>query len=1076
MNYAQELQAFEQSQEVAPQGAAPVAPVQQPQQSFADQLASFAEQPKDQQVADIPAAPNDPDSVGSTVGRSVDRLQAAYGGTAEAVGEAAGLEGLTDWGKQTREAQLLEASQYGEPTVPQSIKDVDDLGDFGSYLKDMGIKSLAPMSTIGAGTLAGATAGARVAPGGGLGKAIGGFVGGFLGAFGMEVGEIQNGIKAADPDAVSPWSALAGGTFNAALDAGGASYLLKLPIAMIGEKAVVNGLVKQGLAEEVAKGVVKTAAVEGGIGAVQSVAGDASVAQGTGQDMAEDWLWNALDGAIGGAALGGTLGGGLKAHETIANNNRVAGSEVVSAKEELAAMPTPTTPAEVARFTELTEKVAKDTAKASEPQSLSGKLWSTFGGTSLDPIKGLAEVSPSARQLVEDFRPDMTGKTASDRTIFEDRDLMAGKWRSETNNILEGKSEAELSRLFDEVSQPSAALVSPEAVALRQTLDDVHDTAVSAGMDTIGYVEGHLPVRLDRDKILADRPAFEAELVAAGRAPQDATQAVNDWLVKTDPAIEQDTFPKINRDVQIDPVTGQTIINPSARLDPNDPDSKRYKMGQTEVTPEFGHLEKSRAFAELPQTTLNKWAKEQTGKEKAHAVKDYFEGAAHRIAYTTRYGRTGDLANGMIAKAIKESQDAGRRVDKMEVDRMYDILDAYNGLQGRIKDARLRKAQSTVGAVMTIATLPLSALSSLVEVTVPAIRGDIQAAVASAGPAMAQMARDFKNTLLKGAQKTEFAQIAAEANITFEAATSVANERLGANMFTRGAAKATRGFFILNGLSLITHMTRTYAAKTGDYIYQRNIQELASGLPFTSAQGRHRLNQLRSMGVDVQNTAHAVSLYSPSNLSQVKDARDLRVLAIKRFTDQSVLDPNIGSTPLWMNEGRFQTIAMLKRYPAAFGNTILPQLARRFSTEYAGNTSRAVSGAVGSAYILGMMIGIGYIQDELKQVMKGVGADLVDTRTDGQRFADIAAQTIMPLQASILLDSLYNAPRYGTNSVMSAMGPVAGLVADATGAAGKTIQSFADDPTAGHAVKFLFKASPFKSFQAAKDIISSMEE
>ena len=140
--------------------------------------------------------------------------------------------GLADWGKQTREAQLAEAAQYGEPTVPQSIKDVEDMGDFGSYLKDMGIKSLAPMSTIAGGSLAGAAAGARMAPGGGVGKAVGGFVGGFLGAFGMEVGEIQNGIKAADPEAKSPWSALIGGSVNSALDAGGAAYLLRLPLSL----------------------------------------------------------------------------------------------------------------------------------------------------------------------------------------------------------------------------------------------------------------------------------------------------------------------------------------------------------------------------------------------------------------------------------------------------------------------------------------------------------------------------------------------------------------------------------------------------------------------------------------------------------------------------------------------------------------------------------------------------------------------------------------------------------------------------------------------------------------------------
>ena len=76
------------------------------------------------------AAPQDPNSWGSIIGRNVDQLQANGGGTLEAVGEAVGSEFLMDTGKQIREEQLAEAAEYGDPSHT-SYKDVD-MDDIGS--------------------------------------------------------------------------------------------------------------------------------------------------------------------------------------------------------------------------------------------------------------------------------------------------------------------------------------------------------------------------------------------------------------------------------------------------------------------------------------------------------------------------------------------------------------------------------------------------------------------------------------------------------------------------------------------------------------------------------------------------------------------------------------------------------------------------------------------------------------------------------------------------------------------------------------------------------------------------------
>ncbi len=49
-----------------------------------------------------------------------------------------------------------------------------------------------------------------------------------------------------------------------------------------------------------------------------------------------------------------------------------------------------------------------------------------------------------------------------------------------------------------------------------------------------------------------------------------------------------------------------------------------------------------------------------------------------------------------------------------------------------------------------------------------------------------------------------------------------------------------------------------------------------------------------------------------------------------------------------MSNGRMQLLAQLKRYPTAYSNIILPQLARRMTPSYQGSWSGAAAGAVGT--------------------------------------------------------------------------------------------------------------------------------
>lgn len=981
------------------------------------------------------AAPEvDPDAISSTLGRGVDTLQANLGGTVEAVGQAAGSSYLEDAGAKLRAEQQAEAAQYGTPTNTQSVYDVDSPESAMEWAQENIVGSLPSMAP----TMAGAAVGSKF----GL---VGTAVGGLLGGLGVNVGEVQNRIRELDPDAKSPWTAIGTGAGMSGLDAVGATALLKPLIKSLGKDVVYNTLVKQGVGKGMAVDLVTGAAAEGVTEAGQEVISSLGAAHGSDTEVDIDgMIENSINAALAGGMLGGAARAGTGLHARVNQNDLIAGTAKNPSTEP------------------------GDTSK----EGLAGRVWNTMGGHATSKLEGLSNTSPLAREFVQNFRADMTGKTASKETIYESGDLMAGKWRTELNEGTKGWDDARWDAAIESASTPGGVKDNPDAVVLRKVMDDVHETAKDKGLADIGYIEGHMPFRLDREAMLANPDVFVQEITPYFENRAAAEKAFTSYMEQEAKLDNPDLAPQVKRQVEQDQ-NGEWKIAKSAQKG-KDEERARYRFAQGDVIPEFGHLERTRAFAKVPQNVLNKFAMEQTPKDRANAIKDYFEGAAHRLAFTERFGSDGSKANAQILKIIKDAQSKGRQVPKAEVDRMYDLLDAYSGTLGRISDPTLKTVQSTLGAVLTMKTLPLAALSSITEFMTPSIRGELGVAMRAIAPTWAQIARDVVRPITK-APRTEFSLLAAEANISFEAATSVASERLGANIFSQGAAKWNRRFFLANGLSMMTHVTRVYAAKTAEQLATRNIQALAQGLPLTSAVGRKYVNQLRSMGIDVTSNQQAAALNSPSNPSEALAKRESMKLAMKRFSDQAVLETNLSNTPLWMNEPKMGMLAMLKRYPAAFGNTILPQLARRFSPTYAGSNTQAAAALVGSTFMLGLMISLGYVQDELKQIAKSGEYNYEETRSESQRFMDVINTVTMPLQGSLVFD-FFASPRYGSDPVSTTLGPAAGMAKDIVMGSYKTIASFEDNPNTGIIAQTLYNQTPARPFKWVKEWLSDQTD
>lgn len=1020
----------------SPAAPAPeAAPVAAP--AVSNLSAARGEAPSAEAPQGVPQTVTDPNSFGSAVGRGVDTMQANFGGTVEALGEISGSQYLQDSGKEIREEQLEQAAQYGQPEV-DSYKDVDldDLSSVGQYLSNT-VGSMAPalgttMAAMGGGALAGEKMGAAF---GIPGRIAGPIVGGFLASFGINTGAMQNEIKALDPNKQAPWTSVAFGTGAGVLDTLGVkslvSPLLKhVAPEIIYQNAVAAGIPKimalDGIKQAIA-GSAKGAATEGAISATTEGAQGYLAGKVTDHEIsADDLLERSINAAIGGAVGGGIARGGSEILDTVMSNAHAAGT----------AAPT-----------------AKFTDGPTEEGGFLTKVWQMGGREATAPLEPLARVAPEAEKFIREFRPDPTGEKATGKTVFEDYELRSGKWNSEVTDIFHGKNDAQKAAIIDEASLPRAQVQSPEALRLRKVLDEAPADAVKSGLK-VGLIDGYMPFRPDVSKIEANRPQFEAEI-----APyiKDPTAAVDEYIATINTP-RANNAPQVDRLVQQDPTTGKWVAMKAQRK-ANNPETLRGKFAQGSVPPKFSNLEFSRSFNEVPQSVMNKWAQEETPKQRIQAVHDYFHGAAHRIAFTDRFGESGEKANKQIATAVAQAQKAGRNVSKAEVDQMYGILDAYNGMHGRIQSDSIRNAQSVASAFLTIKSLPFAALSSLVEFTTPAIRGNVVDAIASVIPTFAQVATNLRKTLFKGSPRSDWAKLAADTGIDLASTQNVLAERLGSTMFNRGSATAMKHFFMANGLTLLTHTQRIYAAKTGERIYNDAIYKLSLGIDLTSAKGAQLQRQLRTMGLEINSQAEAMAHYSPSNPSEVRAAREAKLLAIRRFTSQTILEPNSADLPLWMNNGHMQLLAQLKRYPTAYTNIILPQLIRKMRPSYQGSYTGAAAATVGLTFILGAMIGIGYLQDELKQWTKAGMEEPDDQRTEGQRFMDVLNSVGTPMQMQYVMN-MFNAPRYVSDPVSANLGPIAGLIKEGAQAGYNTVSHFEEEPTSGYIWQFLYKQVP----------------
>lgn len=987
----------------------------------------------------VPA--DEANSLSAAVGRGVDNLQASGGGTLEAIGQATGSQYLTDLGSSIRDSNLEQAKAYGTPEYQSvdEITDPFDMDQVGQYLKNQ-VGAVAPQLAI----IGGAGAALSKAPGvaGLIGKTASAALGSFAASFGINTGAIQNELKVLDPQGQHPLTALSFGATAGVLDAVGFGYIAKGLMKYTNPETIYMHALASGIPAKTAleglKSAAKGAVVGGGIGAATDVAQGIVAGEATDKPYSAEQLWTrAIDAGIGGAMGGGALRAGGEILDSVVQHSIMPGSAVSPSK-----------------------------LKSGDPKEhgILNKIWDQTSGEATRPLEPLTRVSPEFDSLVQDFRPDMTGKRATGETVHERYEINSGTLHTKFSEIIRGMSKDKEMDFYRDISKPVPQ--TPEGKAYRaQVGDEIYNQAINAGLQ-VGRIEGHMPLTPDDVRIRNQRAEFEADI-----APyvKDTAKATDEYLFNIDNPKDTDAVPKLEQLVQPN-MTSQQLQIMARFTKGGNPDTLRNKVAQGSVPPKNSNLEFTRAFNEVPQEVMNKWVKEQTPKEIRESINDYIHGAAHRIAFSEKFGGSGELLNARIAKGVYEAQQKGYNPSKAEISQMYGVADAYNGMYGRIKSADVRNASAIAGTVMNIKTLPFAALMSLTELGTPMLRFNVMDTLASVAPALREMGQGVLAAGFNKVPRSEWSKLSGEAGVDWKSTQNLVGERLGATAFNRTASKANRLYFLANGLSVLTHAQRTLGALTGKRVYKNNLQLLAAGLDMTSARGQKAQYELRSLGVNVKTQAEANALYSPKTASERAHAREVERLMVRRAATQSILEPTSSDMPLWMSSGYAAPLAQLKRYPTAYTNIILPQLLRRNKPSYQGSYTGATAAAMGTAFTIGLMFYLGLTQDYLSRYAKAGMEEPEDDRTEGQINFDVVNRTFTPMGMQYLTN-MYGSDRYGQGPVESQLGPLVGSLNDAFKASRATINSFEDDPTSGHIWKFLYKQTPFGSIKPGQEAV-----
>jgi len=937
----------------------------------------------------------DPNSFRNILRGSIANANASLGKTVEIAGETFDMQDWEDFGAEMSKRATQEAVKFGQPEVASTF-DIEDIGDIPAFIKFALAQAIPSMVAAMSTGLAGGTIGGAVA--GPPGAAVGAVLGAFATSFALNTGELAREVEEQGGTDEANALTLGIGAFLGLLDVAGLTRVLKPVVSPfikeVGVDALGDTLVKMGVGKGLAKGALEGIVAEGVTEGLQEATMLYSAAALTGNEIDPEELHRrVLDAVAIGSIAGATTGSMSGTVGTFLNNSEV---KALQAEDERAnkvlqkliqsgELPNDTTLQDfynlngvAATSYALLDPDADSVVSVQNAHTRKGRepgfgrlLMEVVGGKGITLLDRAASFSPAMNTIRNSIvrKEGPEGQVGAD--LFETSEVRYSKWASSLLREMRKLKKEDLAQL------PSVMRghVIPEVDSTLDTVSrsintlmaEVRDTGELSGLD-IGLITNYFP-RFYNVRALQKNPELQNELVTLaiqyGATPASARRTVKK-IIKGQGIILGEDLIDLERFNNLDEVEQAIAEGKTFR---------GQRPGRTETQSKSPALENRRVFHFIPDEKLEKFLLNNP----AEVLPEYLRQAAKRISYAELWGPREEKLKTKIVEAAAEMDEAGRPMTQVELNRIYDMNDAFLGLYKPITHLTTRRVNDVLTSANYITLLPISVLSMLQEPLIALTAGGkaFTSGVAKAieSTAVEPIRKVFRWG--KNGNKHNSAEEVRQDLQDFGFALDRANaERLAATFggqtqpepalddFERGIQKVTNTFFRLNLMGPFTKFFRNTSWTTGLNMVESRAKRLATNqAPPGSARFRQWREELRALGLNPQEAVDWVNRGGDRADAWFQNEAKMGAY---RFTNGIVMHPTPANRPMWMNNPHFRLLSQLKGFQFVFGNTVIK---RWFRNTFQSGALRGVPNAAGIAGVAILMTIVATMMNELREML-----------------------------------------------------------------------------------------------------------
>lgn len=644
---------------------------------------------------------------------------------------------------------------------------------------------------------------------------------------------------------------------------------------------------------------------------------------------------------------------------------------------------------------------ALSTVKQSDLALLGKLAIDKTGAKSVSMLDDAAKISPSLRRIRQELEYyEFSDRARQPYPYFERIGDRTGEFTTRLQDIMDQTRTPFLGRITraknKEIVDGLRGIVRPnkQARAVRELLDDIRQYALDAGVPEkqVGYLKNYFP------------RVYNARLLRKN----------------------EDAFIKALTDNGIDAGIADDILHNILDNDGVYLGSKKVpRMDHGGRVAKSGALEKGRPLKDVPDEALAPFLEN----EAYPVIRKYVLNTVKRAEFARSFGASGQKLNKALKSAMDELHAAGRGIKRHELKRVYDLVDAVQGMYRPFESRAWANASKVAGTYQILRTLPLATLSSITEPLVILARGQLRSTLQAMPKLISHTAASWARILYKNFPKPEATRAVERMGLALDDSVGeVLTQTFGGQ-----SNRVTHAFFKTTLLSQWTRMNRILGFHSGRYMIIDNLKDIGKGKKWRLEEKHLELTELN---IPVKEGVAWINRGMPDDeFAHIVD------MGAARFTNEVVMSPRVTNRPLWHSNPNAHLLAQLKGFPTTFGNTVMKRWFNLILRDpiYQGPKIAATGTAM---TMLAMLVN-----------------DLRDEVQGRERKEEPYQKVVRALErwgmfgiGQAAIDALY-AHRYGRSGLAQILGPAASQIDALLDATGKSIEAQDIDQLRSEVVK-----------------------